>query len=225
LRVASGIRVRQPLESITVFSRDRHVLDATRTHTAIIADELNVKQVSTGGDELAAVDIHAKADFKVLGPRLGPSVREVASSIANLDGPTIEALLEGGSIELGGHTITSSDISVQRTPKAGKVVAADGKVSVALDVDLTEALIAEGLAREFVNRIQQVRRDLDLDVTDRIAVTWATDDGDTAAALELHAAMIASEVLAIDFTRVDELTSGTSLDIDDSTVTVQVEKA
>ncbi len=225
LRVASGIRVRQPLESITVFSRDRHVLDATRTHIAIIADELNVKQVSTGGDELAAVDIHAKADFKVLGPRLGPSVREVASSIANLDGPTIEALLEGGSIELGGHTITSSDISVQRTPKAGKVVAADGKVSVALDVDLTEALIAEGLAREFVNRIQQVRRDLDLDVTDRIAVAWATDDGDTAAALELHAAMIASEVLAIDFTRVDELTSGTSLDIDDSTVTVQVEKA
>jgi isoleucyl-tRNA synthetase len=113
---------------------------------------------------------------------------------------------------------------VQRTPKAGKVVAAEGKVSVALDVDLTDELIAEGLAREFINRIQQVRRDLDLDVTDRIEVSWSTDDAATAAAIEVHRAMISAEVLAVDLTRLDEVASGTPLDIDDSAVTVRVEK-
>jgi isoleucyl-tRNA synthetase len=225
LRVTSGIRVRQPLESITVYSRDKRVLDAVETHTAIIAEELNVRQVSTGLDELDAVDIHAKANFKVLGPRLGPSVREVAAAIAALDGAAIGALLEGRTVELAGHDIAASDITVQRTPKSGRVVAADGNVSVALDVELTDELIAEGLAREFINRIQQVRRDLDLDVTDRISVRWATDDAATAAALEFHGALISAEVLAIGLTRVEELDSAQLLDVDGSAVFALVERA
>jgi isoleucyl-tRNA synthetase len=223
LRVTAGIRVRQPLESLTVFSRHENLLEAITTHTAVIADELNVRRVITGTDELVAVDVHAKADFKVLGPRLGPKVRSVAGAIADLDGTTIESLLEGGTIELDGHEITAADITVQRTPKAGRVVAAEGRLSVALDVQLTDELIAEGLAREFINRIQQVRRDMDLDVTDRIAVQWATDDDAVVAAIENHAELIATEILAV------ELAAGSGgdqhLDIDDSTVTVKVEKA
>ncbi len=225
LRVTAGIRVRQPLESLTVFSRDATILEAIQTHTAIIADELNVRQIFTGSDELAAVDVHAKADFKVLGPRLGPAVREVAGVIAKLDAATIEALLEGASTEIAGHTITSEDIVVQRTPKAGMAVAAEGAISVALDVHLSKDLLAEGAAREFVNRVQQVRRDLELDVTDRVTVRWSTDDNDTAAALVHHGEMIAAEVLATDLSRVDKLDNAEGIDIDGASVEVKVEKA
>jgi isoleucyl-tRNA synthetase len=225
LRVTSGIRVRQPLDSLTVFSRDRDLLDAIETHTAIIAEELNVKRVATGTDELAAVDIHAKADFKVLGPRLGPSVRDVAAGIAALDGASIELLLNGGSLEVSGHVVTGGDIAVQRTPKPGRVVAAEGPLSVALDVTLSDELIAEGLAREFINRIQQLRRDQELEVSDRVVVAWATEHEGTAAALQLHREMIATEVLALDLRRVDELGDTTALDIDGATVYTRIEKA
>jgi isoleucyl-tRNA synthetase len=220
LRVGASLRVRQPLRSLTVFSRNRRLLDAIETHTSIISEELNVKEVLTGTDELTAVDVAAKADFKVLGPRLGPGVRDVADAIAALDGHAIESVLDGTHLEVTGETITADDIVVQRTPKPGLVVAAEGPISVALDVTLSDDLKAEGIAREVVNRLQQLRRDMELEVTDRVEVTWWSDDPSVSAAIERHREMIATELLAVAFE--PGSSEGTTLEIDDATVTVLV---
>ncbi|NOY55042.1 MAG: isoleucine--tRNA ligase [Actinobacteria bacterium] len=225
LRVANSLRVRQPLRSITVFAGDELILEAINAHASIIADELNVKQVLTGVDESVAVDIRAKANFRALGPRLGAAIRDVASAIADLSRDSIESILAGTPVEILGRRITSADIVVQRSPKPGMVVAAEGPLSVVLDVNLSDELRAEGLARELINRIQQLRRDGGLAVSDRITALWSTDDASLTEALERHRELIMTEVLARSFEHVGTVEDGQTLNIDGATVHVHIERA
>ncbi len=225
LRVANGLKVRQPLQTLTVFSRDQRLLDAVTAHVPIIADELNVKEVRVAADERIAVEIQAKANFKVLGPRLGPAIRAVAAGIEALPVSDIESVLSGESIEVEGHTIAADDLVVQRSPKEGMVVAAEGPLSVVLDAHITEELKAEGLAREFVNRVQQLRRDEGLEVSDRITVEWSSHDDTLADALEHHTELIANEILAVSLEHVSQVANGQELLVDGSTMHVRIEKA
>lgn len=222
LRVTHGIKVRRPLRSLTVLTKDPAVIGAVERHGDIIADELNVKQVSTVSDDRAFVTLQAKADFKRLGPRLGREVGRVARAIEGLDQETIRVLEEGGNVVVEGHTIAPDDVQIRRIPQEGTAVAADGPVAVVLDTTLTPELLAEGLAREVINRLQQLRRELGLEVSDRIRVRWSTGDPDLAAAVRDHAPMIAAEVLASTFEEAD-VRDATKLDIDGSELSVEVQ--
>ncbi len=197
LRKQNQIKVRQPLRSATVLSHDTSVAEAVRSHGDLIAGELNVKTVQVQSDEAGLVDLGAKADFKRLGPRLGARMKEVAAAVAELGTTELEVLLDGGTVEVAGEPLTSEDLIVTRTPRPGTVVEASGPLAVALDVDLDEALRTEGLAREVISRVQQLRRDAGLEVTDRIVVRWSTDDPGLRTAVEANAPMISSEVLAV----------------------------
>ncbi|MFQ5966154.1 MAG: isoleucine--tRNA ligase [Acidimicrobiia bacterium] len=201
LRKQAEIKVRQPLQTLTIATRDQSVTDAMENHLELVSDELNVKEIRTTADESAFVSFAAKANFKALGPRLGRDTKGVARAISDLDSDAIRSILDGGSIDLDDHVVTTDDIVVTRVAKAGLVVAAEGSVSVALDTSLTPELVAEGLAREFVNRVQQMRRDSSLDVTDRIALGWDTASDVLADAIEAHKEWISGEVLAHTFTR------------------------
>jgi isoleucyl-tRNA synthetase len=201
LRKESAIRVRQPLRRLTVFSRDELVHRSVATHIELIADELNVHEVVVHRDETELVDLAARADFRRLGPRLGPKMKEVAAAIGALGPATVERLLEGATVDAAGETIGIDDCVVVRTPRANTAVAAEGQVTVALDTHVDEALAAEGLARELTSRLQQLRREVGLAVSDRVAVTWYSDDPTLAAAIEAHAEAIAGEVLAVSLVR------------------------
>lgn len=203
LRKREQLRVRQPLTRVTIVTRSADERDAVRRHAHLIAEELNVKTVEVNDDEAGLIDLSAKADFKVLGPRYGKETKAVAGAVASLDHATIAAILEGNGVEVGGFTITSDDIVVDRTPREGTVVASEGSISVALDCSLDRPLLLEGLARELVNRIQGVRRDLELNVADRITVVYETDDKDVADAFTHHSPLIAGEVLADHITPAD----------------------
>ena len=196
LRVANDLKVRQPLSTLTVVARDAHRREAVASHVALIAEELNVKEVDLAEDEAGLVHLSAKANFKTLGPRLGPKVKEVAAAIEALDDAAVASLLDGGTAELSGETITVDDVVVSRDPREGVVVAAEGPLAVALNCELNRDLIVEGVAREIVNRIQAQRRDLGLEVSDRITVGWESSDRDVVAAFSEHADYIAGEVLA-----------------------------
>ena len=106
----------------------------------------------------------------MLGPRLGPQTKEVAAAITELSHDAISKLLDGSQLELAGSVLTAEDIVVRRQPREGLVVAADGPLSVALDVTITPELAAEGTAREFVSAIQGLRRDLGQHMT----ANWPT---------------------------------------------------
>lgn len=207
LRKREEIRVRQPLSTVTVVTRAPHESEAVASHAALIAEELNVKSVEVHTDEAGLVDLSAKANFKILGPRYGKDMKAVASAIASLEHGTIEELLDGGAVTTGGYEISSGDIIVERSPREGTVVASEGSMSVALDCAVSPDLRIEGIARELVNRIQGMRRELGLDVTDHIAVVFSTDDGAVTEAFALHGSWIAGEVLGDDVSQVDRLDS------------------
>ena len=183
--------------SLTVVSRDPAVLSAVERHRRIIAEELNVKEVASSEDEQSVVELRAKADFRRLGPRLGAAVKEAAKELAALSGPEVAAFVERGRIEAAGHVLTIDDAVISRRPRPGLAVASEGPLSVALDITVTDELRAEGLAREVVSRIQRTRRDLGLEVTDRIRIGYHTDDGALQGAIERHAGFVTEEVLAV----------------------------
>ncbi len=201
LRKRNEIRTRQPLLEVTIITRDPTVREEIAGHTELIAEELNVKHVSVEDNEDHLVHLSAKANFKVLGPRLGAKMRDVARGIEELDHGTVSALLDGASAEVAGETIVADDIVVARAPREGVVVAAEGPLSVALDCTITSELQAEGLAREVVNRVQAARREAGFDVTDRIDLTWETADETLAAAIVSHTDLITDEVLAVTIRR------------------------
>ncbi|MDH3396403.1 MAG: isoleucine--tRNA ligase, partial [Acidimicrobiia bacterium] len=224
LRVTHGLKVRRPLPSLTVLSRNAEITEAVASHGWLITEELNVKEVLVGQDERELVDLEIKANFKRLGPRLGTSVQMVAAALGQLDEESVQTLVDGGDIVVAGHEIGSDDVIVQRVPRAGLVVAAEGPLSVAIDTTTTPDLEIEGTARELINRIQQIRRQSGLDVADRITVIWSSDSARIAAAIEVHAAVIAAEVLATSVTREDQLI-GTDIEIDGDPVTMAVNRA
>ena len=200
LRAGRGVGVRQPLASLTVVSRDPAAAEAVDRHRRMISEELNVRAVSTSEDEQSVVELEAKANFRRLGPRLGRAVGEAAAALASLSGAEVASFVETGRITAAGHHLTVDDAVITRRPRPGLAVASDGSLSAALDFTLTDELRAEGQAREVVSRIQRIRRDLGLAVTDRIRVGYHTDDESLRAAVERRAGFIAGEVLAASLT-------------------------
>ncbi|MCX6996729.1 MAG: isoleucine--tRNA ligase [Kiritimatiellaeota bacterium] len=198
IRAERNLKVRQPLVAAHVVCRHAGRLDQIRALQELIVDELNVKAVVFNHDETELVNLTAKPDFKKLGPRLGSRVKQAAGLIQQWPSAKLNALLHGENVtlELDGQTfeIAGDDLAVQRQPKHGLAVASAGDLVVALEVDLTEALIREGLARELVNRIQSLRKDADLEVTRRIRVQFAGDEQLRAAVRE-HQEFIQAETL------------------------------
>jgi isoleucyl-tRNA synthetase len=221
LRKRNDLRVRQPLGLVTIVSRDPHVAAAIETHRDLISEELNVHRVEVHEDESDLVVLSAKADFKRLGPKLGKETGSVAGEIAALDHTSIAALLEGRDLVIRDTTLTADDIVVSRTPHEGTVVATEGTITVALDTTLTNDLRTEGVARELVNRIQLLRRSDGLDVTDRIALRWASDSEPIVTAFQQFGDFIAGEVLALAIER-DTTVAGGTTDIDGLEVGLKV---
>jgi isoleucyl-tRNA synthetase len=190
----------------------------------LIVEELNVHHVEIHADEAGLVDLSAKPNFKELGPRYGKRMGDVATAISSLDHGTIASMLDGETVEVDGFTLEASDLVIARSPREGTVVATEGSLSVALDTTLDADLETEGMAREVVNRVQAMRRDLDLRVTDRIALTWNSDADMVVEAFTRHRDLIAGEVLATSIER-DEALTGSTLDLLDVHASVAVERA
>ncbi|MCE2529202.1 MAG: isoleucine--tRNA ligase [Acidimicrobiia bacterium] len=224
LRSDHSIGVRQPLARLAVITRDPEVAAAVQRHSAVIAEELNVKEIGTRDDELSVVELAAKPNYKRLGPRLGAAVREVAAALAGLRSEQVASLVEAGGMTIAGHELSADDVVITRNPRPGMAVASDGSLSVALDTALTDVLRSEGRAREVVSRIQRARRDLGLKVTDRIRLRYDTDDDLLYKAIDTHADFIAGEVLAVAILS-GPMQGGMAFEIGGSTLSVRLEKA
>ena len=197
LRTDKDLKVRQPLARLHVVSADAAARAALAGYTDIIREELNVKEVAFGDDETALANLSLKADFKRLGPRFGAQMKAAAAAIAALPANLAGAPARGETVPLtiqGTETTLAPDeVVIRREPREGLVVAAEGNIVVALETALTAALLAEGLMREFVSRVQALRKEADLEVTQRIEVTFQADD-EVAAALDAWQDTILEEV-------------------------------
>ncbi len=199
LRAAHDLKVRQPLRRISIASRDAARLRALQSLEDIVLDELNVKQAEFLDRESAFATVRIKANFARLGPRMGPLVKKIAALIGQLDADLAEALAGGEDITLtvDGQpvTLTPDDVLIEHVPRAGRVVAAEDGWVVALETTLTPELIREGLAREFVNKVQNMRKTADLEVTQRIRIRCRGDEA-IREALRAHLEYVCAETLA-----------------------------
>ena len=203
LREQHKIRVRQPLASLTVaygggtgFAQRF----ADPSLQAILRDELNVRALKLSEAEADLVDISAKANFKTLGKRLGARMKVVAAGMATLTAGQIRAIEAGELVEIEGEAIRPDDLLVQKTPRAGLVVATEGQVTVGLDTTVTPELRLEGLAREVVSKVQAARKEAGLQVEDRISLSLRPGSPELAEAIRAHARYICDEVLAVELT-------------------------
>ena len=197
-REEKKIGLRQPLARLTVIHRDAGLLEELRGLEDYLAAELNVKRVEYSTDEAAFIRLYARPNFKRLGKRLGKRMKHFQQRIAELGPEEIEAFVESGRLELDGEVLEGEDVEVLREAQADTEALSNRYVSIDLDTRVTADLAAEGLAREAVNRIQRARKELDLNVADRIGVRFACDD-ELREALEAHAAYVAGETLATEF--------------------------
>ena len=196
LRSKHDLKVRQPLRRLYLLPADeasRHELAPMRD---LIAEELNVKDVTLVEDETELSEISYKPDFRRLGPRFRTGMKEVAARVRSLTPADIADLKGGGGIEVAGGRITLDDLDVQRTEKAGIVAALENNLGVGLDTQLDAELEAEGLARELVNRIQNLRKTAGLEVSDRIELGVQGSD-EVEAAVAGHRDYVSGETLAV----------------------------
>jgi len=225
LRTDHNLKVRQPLAKLHVVSSNAGLLGKLGEYVAIMEDELNVKEIAFGSNETELADLKAKADFRKLGPRFGPKMKLVAKAIAALDHETLVSLAGGGdtSIDLDGETVvlTGEDIVIERIPRSGLVVASEGQLVVALETELTAALVQEGLAREFVSKVQNLRKAADLEVTQRIRIAFESDS-DLQDAVAAYAEYVAAEVLATDCSAAASVQDGEQLDINGHACKIEI---
>ncbi|MCA9658306.1 MAG: class I tRNA ligase family protein, partial [Myxococcales bacterium] len=201
LREKEGVAVRRPLPSLTVAVHTAGVAEALRHFEADVLGELNVKALELTRDDADLVTLRAKANFKTLGRRLGKKMKVVAKAIADLEQRTLRALAAGGTVEVEGETLSGDDILLVREPRAGRAVASDGDVTVMLDLEATPELVREGLAREVINRVQNLRKQANLDVSQRIVLFVDGPAEGLLAAAIADAAMrelVASETLSLE---------------------------
>ena len=194
------IGLRTPLATLTIVHRDAKLLDGLRILEETVRRELNVKAVAYEQDESKYIRLYAKPNFPVLGKRLGKRMREVQKRLEALDVQALESFQAEGSLTLDGETFTADEINVFREAMPGTNAVSDRLVSIDLDCTLTPELVREGLAREVVNRIQRSRRDLGLEVTDRINLAYQ-GAADIEAAIVTHHDYIAAETLALSIER------------------------
>ena len=229
LRRKVNIKVRQPLQTLMIPVSDPETKAEIEAMSALILSEVNVKDIKFVSNEEGILVKRIKADFKKLGPKFGKRMKAVAQAIASLDQHSIIALEQNGSISLamtdGGEPVTleAADVEIRNEDIPGWLVANEGAITVALDVTVTEQLRREGMAREIVNRVQNLRKNRDYDITQRINLVVGpselTDD-----AVRDYGEYICRQVLAdaIAVAPVENAAEDEIFDIDGNNVTVSV---
>lgn len=229
LRRRVNIKVRQPLQALMIPVSDDSMRADLEAMKPLILSEVNVKEMKLVDDSEGVLVKSVKPDFKKLGPKYGKQMKAVAAAIAAMSQQQIAALEREGSIELaladGSALVDLTDVDIHSEDIPGWLVANEGSVTVALEVEVTPGLRKEGIARELVNRIQNIRKLRDYDITDHITVTVEPSEF-TAGALADFRDYIASQVLAeaiveepVPAPREDEV-----LDIDGTEVKVKIDR-
>ncbi len=200
LRTEYGLKTRQPLKALHVVTRDADESRILREMEDLIKEELNVKSVIFRENEDELVEFRAKANFRVLGKQLGKDMKAAAEKIGSLGVQQIHELLAGRqiSMEVDGRSINlpPEAVEIQRLEKENLKVINDGSLTIALDPELTAELIEEGMIRDLVRGIQNLRKEKGLEVSDRITLT-ISGSGALRSAAENHRDHVLSETLAV----------------------------
>lgn len=227
IRAKNNLKVRQPLRKIMVVL-DKSRQEALMQMKDVVLDEVNIKDLIVLSEDAEFVTKSAKANFKVIGPKFGKHVKAVAEAIRQLGKDQIKLIESGQQIKLDiadEIIISREDVEIVSSEITGWIVESDAGITVAIDTELDDNLIAEGLAREFVNRIQNMRKDAGYDVTDKINIIFS-GDSNLINAINNFNKYIANETLAEKLSMDERMNGGykQDLNIGEYKCSIQIEK-
>ena len=227
LRKKEQIKVRQPLRKIMIPVRNQAEKEAIKAVKNLILSEINVKQLELLDDASDILVKEVKPNFKTLGPRFGKNMRFVVSAIQNLDEKQLKSLEAKETVEINiegkNVTLTDADVDIQSKDIEGWLVANGNGITVALDIQLNEKLIEEGIARELINRIQNLRKDVGLEVTDKI-ILYLTPHKSLNSAVNNNLEYIKTETLTDKVHVQDEVIEGVLVEFDEIQTHILIKK-
>jgi isoleucyl-tRNA synthetase len=227
LRQKERIKVRQPLQAIMIPVLSEAQKQDILAVQDLIKHEVNVKEIKLISEDSGILVKQIKPDFKKLGPRFGADMKAVAAAIAQFGPEQISALEQNGnlSLEIADKSVIleRSDVIISSQDIEGWLVASADTLTVALDVTITESLKYEGICRELVNRIQNLRKDSGLEVTDRIEISLVAHPV-LNEALKHFGDYVSGETLADQLSVVDQVEEGQVIEFDDITTQLNIKK-
>lgn len=215
LRKKSSLKVRQPLQKILIPATSAKVKAQIEHITAIILSEVNVKSVEFLDDESGILKKKVKANFKTLGPKFGKNMKAVADTIQNMSAEDLKSLEKTGSISLNGFELALSDVEILTEDIPGWLVAVEGGITVALDINISEELKQEGIARDFVNRVQNLRKESGFEVTDKIEILLENTNEEVSEAVENFKSYISTEVQALKLEIIEAVSDAIEVEMDE----------
>ena len=227
LRRKVNIKVRQPLQCIMIPVVDEDQKRHIEAVKDLIMSEVNVKEVRFVEGASGVLVKKVKCDFKKLGPKFGKQMKAVAAAVSEMSQEAIAELEKNGKytfqLDGGEAVVEATDVEIFSEDIPGWLVANEGKLTVALEVTVTEELKREGIARELVNRIQNIRKSSGFEITDKINIVLSKNP-DTDGAVNEYNTYICNQVLANSLTLADEVADGIELNFDDFSLYVKVTK-
>ena len=216
LRKKENIKVRQPLQKVMIPVLDKKTESQILAVADLIKQEVNVKELQLINAEEASTLIvkQIKPNFKVLGAKLGKDMKTVGAEISAMSSEQIATLEKEGKMNIAGHEITIDDVEILTKDIPGWTVTSEGRITVALDLTVTDELRAEGVAREFVNRVQNLRKDKDFDLMDRISIQLE-ENNPFKSEINANNSYISAQVLANNIEFVDSLSQADEIEIND----------
>ena len=228
LRRKVNIKVRQPLTKMMIPALDAAMREQLEAVRQLILNEVNVKEMHFLTDAAGVIVKKIKPRYHSLGKKYGSRMKEIAAAIAAFDQPRIDALEKTGhaTLELasGRLELQRDDVEITSEDLPGWLVATEGALTIALDITVTDALRREGLARELINRIQNIRKESGFDVVDKIRIQLLRQP-EIAATVAAFGALIQSQTLAVAIDLRDELPDAAAVEIDEMKVAIKIEKA
>jgi isoleucyl-tRNA synthetase len=224
IRKASKIKVRTPLQKILLPVLDDRFATRIKEVEDIIKSEVNVKSIEYMDDASGVLIKKVKPNFAKLGKQYGPKMKEVSAVITTLTKEEITTLEKTNALSKGGFDLVLEDVLISSEDIPGWSVATEGGVTVALDITITEELKREGIARDFVNRIQNLRKEQGLDVLDKIVVEVEAVNG-FAEAIQEHKEYISTEVQAVSLDVKPHVEKPIEVEMDDVMLKVSISRA
>ncbi len=222
LRKNSKVKVRTPLQKILLPVLDERFAQRIRSVEEIIKAEVNIKGIEYIDDTSGLLTKKVKPNFAKLGKQYGPKMKEVSAVIASFSQDDIAKIEKQGTVSKGGFELALDDVLISSEDIPGWSVASDNELTVALDITLTDELKREGIARDFVNRVQNLRKDMGFAVLDKIAIEVERNGEPVAAALTQYRDYIQNETQAIRLELKDSIPGAAEVDMDEFKLNVKI---
>lgn len=200
MRVKNDLKTRQPLRKILVAVSSEMEGDAIETVKDIILEEVNIKELELINASSSIIKRKAKLNFKVAGPKFGKDVKKVQQIVLDMPDTNVNEIVSKGSTEFSGYTFTSEDVQVLTENIEGWVIESQDNLTVAIDTTLDEELVNEGIAREFVSKVQNIRKEMKMEVNDKIRISYIAE-GELAEAINKQKKYISDNVMAAELNK------------------------